>query len=192
MKKSFGIVLLIFSVGLVGCASIARDAHYANLAKEHDFEYFFPSNSFRRTFATIDEAYDFVKTLNAKFSNSVDKPSAKGLAAKLTGPGVTSDNPVTVGCFMNASSGDSIDLSKIDKPLETVLREANAATIVFLIFYNDRAVSIPDYHLKQGRVFTQGNAQYKSFRFNGNTYETTYPVNWGTDKAFQYLKGERD
>ncbi|MDR3341504.1 MAG: hypothetical protein LBT14_01725 [Treponema sp.] len=187
MKKIFRLFWVILTFGLVGCSSIS---HYADLANEYSFEYFFPSYSFHRTFSTIDEAYDFVNTASAKFSKSVNKSSAKGLAAKLIGPAVITDNPVAVGCFFRATNSNSdINLSKIDKPLEIVLRDAISATIVFLVFYNDRAVSISDYHLQEGYVYTS-NSQMEGFKSFGNSYETNYPVGWGIEKAFHYLKGE--
>ncbi|GHV49876.1 hypothetical protein AGMMS49579_02570 [Spirochaetia bacterium] len=191
MKKTFGIILMIFSLGLAGCASVARDAHYADLAKEHDFDYFFPSSNFSRSFPTTDEAYDFVKIATAKFSNSVNKSVAKGLAAKLDGPAVTTDNPVTVLCIMSAATpGGGVDLSKIEKPLEAVLRESTSVTLIFLVFYNDRAVSISKFYLEDNYVYSDGNSQVEKFYVNKNTYAAIYPVGWGIEKAFQYLKGE--
>jgi hypothetical protein len=192
MKKLLGIFFAILALGIIGCASLERDKYYAGLAEEHDFEYYFPSSNFNRTFSTPEEAYDFVKTAQAKFAKSVNKPLAKGLAARLTGPAVEQDQPVSIGCFMLASSGSNIDLTKIDKPLEAVLRESNSAAVVFLVFYQDRGVSIPSYYLKEGYVFTSGNAQISSFRSFGNTYEAEYSIGWGTEKAFSYLKKEID
>ncbi|MDR0997924.1 MAG: hypothetical protein LBL70_02565 [Treponema sp.] len=187
--NKLGIVLAVLVLGTSGCASTQ---YYANLAKEHDFEYYFPAHSFRRTFSSVEEAYDFVKTAQAKFTSSVDKSLAKGLVAKLTGPAPEQDKPVSIGCFMQANTGSSIDLSKIEEPLELVLRNANSATIVFLVFYGDRGVSIPSYYLKQGFVYTSGNSQIQSFRSFGNRYEAQYPIGWTTEKAFRYLRKEID
>lgn len=192
MKQLVGSFLVLLVLGTTGCASIGRNKYYADLAKAQDFEYFFPSSNFNRTFSTIEEAYDYVKTAQAKFSKSVDKPLAKGLAAKLTGPSVEQDKPVFVGCFMQASSASAIDLTKIDKPLEVVLRDATSAAVIFLVFYQDRGVSIPSYYLQSGYVFISGNAQISSFRSHGNSYEAEYPVGWGTEKAFSYLQQEID
>ncbi|MDR1970380.1 MAG: hypothetical protein LBQ46_00515 [Treponema sp.] len=186
MKAMVGIVLII---GLTGCASMSRDKHYADLAAEHDFSYYFPSRSFNRTFATLDEAYEFVNTATAKFAQTVNKPPAKGLAARLRGPVVSRDKPVALGCFMRASS---VDLAKIDRPLENVLRDANSASIVFLVFFNDRGTSISRYYLKPGYVYTSGNSQAENFNAFGNSYKAEYPIGWGTEKAFSYLKGEID
>jgi hypothetical protein len=190
MKKMAGILFVALVIGASGCASIGQDKYYVDLAKEHEFEYFFPSANFNRFFSTIEDAYDFVKTAQAKFSTSVNKPLAKGLAAKLIGPSVERDKPVSVGCLMQASSESSINLAKIDKPLELVLREATSASVIFLVFYQDRGVSIPSYYLKDGYVYTAGNAQPSSFRSFGNDYKAEYPVGWGTEKAFGYLKKE--
>lgn len=192
MKRLWGTFFVVLVLGTAGCASIGRDKYYAGLAEEHEFGYYFPSSNFNRTFSTVEEAYDFVKTAQAKFAKSVNKPLAKGLAAKLIGPSVERDKPVSIGCFMRANSGSNIDLTKIDEPLELVLSEARSALVVFLIFYQDRGVSIPSYYLKEGYVYTAGNAQIGSFRSFGNSYEAEYPLGWGTEKAFGYLRKELD
>jgi hypothetical protein len=185
--NKLGIVLAVMVLGTSGCASTQ---YYANLAKEHDFEYYFPAHSFNRTFSSVEEAYDFVKAAQAKFAGSVNKSLAKGLAAKLTGPTVERDEPVSIGCYMSAYGGSDIDLSTIEEPLELVLRNANSAIVVFLIFYEDRGVSIPSYYLKPGYVYTSGNSQVQSFRSFGNRYEAQYPIGWNTEKAFSYLRKE--
>jgi hypothetical protein len=195
MKRALGIALVVLIFGTSGCASAGRNKYYADLAKEHDFEYYFPSSAFNRTFSTIEEAYDFIKTAQAKFVKSVTKPLAKGLAAKFIAPPpppAEQGKSIAVGCFMMASSGPVIDLSKSDKPLELVLNEANSATVIFLVFYQDRGVSIPNYYLKDGYVFLSGNSQIQNFRFFGNAYKAEYPVGWGTEKAFSYLRKEID
>jgi hypothetical protein len=190
MKNTAGIVLAILILGTGGCTSLGSGKYYADLAKGQDFEYYFPQYSFNRTFSTIEEAYDFVKTAQAKFAKSVNKSLSKGIAAKLIGPPVEQDKPVSIGCFMQANSGSDIDLSKTGEPLETVLRNANSALVVFLVFYQDRGVSIPGFYLKQGYSYTAGNSQISSFRSFGNSYEAEYPVGWNTEKAFSYLRKE--
>jgi hypothetical protein len=192
MKKLSGIFFVIFALGITGCASMERNKYYADLAKEHEFEYYFPSSNFNRTFSTIEEAYDFVKTAQAKFSQSVNKPLVKGLAAKLIGPSVEQDVPVSLGCLIHANSGTDIELSNIDRPMESVLRDATSASIIFLVFYQNRGVSIPSYYLKEGYVYVLGNAQVPSFTYFGNNYKAEYPVGWGTEKGFSYLKKEID
>jgi hypothetical protein len=191
MKGLKGIVLLhVIMFGFTACASISNDIKYANLAAEHEFSYFFPSPDFTYGFSTIDEAYDFVYTAGVKFSKSTGKSSEKGLAAKLTGPAIQADNSVFVVGYIRASSANrDIDLSNIDKSLETVLREAVSATLVFLVFYNDRAVSISDFHLADGWTYSS-NSQIKVFGYRDNEYEAAYPIGWGREKAFRYLRGE--
>jgi hypothetical protein len=188
------IILLACLLALTGCSSMARSIHYADLAKEHDFAYFFPKSDSGRRFSTIDEAYDFVQTASIKFAKAVsNKNRNKGLGAKLFGPAIT-EAPVTVIYMVRASDmNGAIDLSKIDKPMDTVLRSAEDALLFFAIFYNDRAVSLSNYYLDpKYSGYTNGNAQVKEFGIAGNTYETQYPVGWGVDKVFQYLKGEID
>jgi hypothetical protein len=185
------ITLLIMAVAMSGCTSLSQNIQYKAAANENSFDYFFPSYQFDRTFSTIEEAYDYVNTARIKFSSAVNKPSVKGLAAKLSGPASNSAEHVYLHCFLDAVNLQSeVDLSKIDKPLEAVLKEAISVNCVFLIFYEGRATSIPDYHLKDGYIYTKGNAQQKTYSVNGNSYDATYPVGWGIDKAFQYLKGE--
>jgi hypothetical protein len=188
MKRSLELVFIGLIFSLVGCASSQHDRSYADMAKEHNFEYYFPSYSFNHTFSTIEEAYEFVNVAQIKFSKSVDKSAAKGLAAKLIGPTVENDKPVSVGCFVTAQDANvSIDLSKIDKPLETVLRNAISVSVVFLVFYQDRGVSISRFYLAQGYSYLS-NSQYNSFTYQRNTYKTDYPIGWGIEKAFGYLK----
>jgi hypothetical protein len=162
------------------------------MANEHNFEYFFPAHNFNRTFATLEEAYEFVNVAQAKFARSVNKPATKGLAAKLIGPAVANDNPVSVGCILSAQgTNDLIDLSIIDQPLETVVKNSISASIVFLVFYQDRGVSISKFYLAQGYRYIS-NSQYTSFTYQKNTYNTDYPIGWGIEKAFGYLRKEID
>jgi hypothetical protein len=165
---------------------------YADLAKEHDFEYFFPAADSAREFSTIDEAYEFVQTASAKFSQAVsNKNRNKGLGAKLFGPAITKA-PVIVVYWIRASNGtSSIDLSNIDQPMDAVLRKTADAKLFFVVFHNDRAVSLSNYYLDpRYSGYSNGNAQIKEFGVAGNTYEAKYPFGWGVDKVFQYLKGE--
>jgi hypothetical protein len=184
------IVPLAFLLALTGCSSM----RYAGLAKEHDFEYFFPASDVNRDFSTIDEAYEFIRTASVKFSQAVsNKNRNKGLGAKLFGPAITKA-PVTVIYLVRASNGNgSIDLSKIDQPMDAVLWNADDAKLFFVVFYNDRAVSLSNFYLDpRYSGYSDGNSQVKTFGLSGNTYEAKYPFGWGVDKAFQYLKGEID
>jgi hypothetical protein len=192
MKNS--IVLLTVLLALTGCSSMARGMYYADLAREHDFEYFFPAADSIREFSTIDEAYEFVRTASAKFSQAgSNKNRNKGSGAKFFGPALTRA-PVTVVYWVRASDlNGSIDLSKIDKPMDTVLRQAHDAILILVIFYNDRVVSLSNYYLDtRYSGYTNGNSQIKEFRLLGNTYEAKYPIGWSVDKVFQYLKREID
>jgi len=160
------------------------------LAKEISFESLFPVRSKTYYFADLDEAYDFVNIAQAKFTSSSGKKRAKGLSAKMIGPQVTGEKPVAVCYFLAANKeGSAIDLNKIEEPLEKVIKDAISATLVFMVFYEDRAAAISHYHLASGWSY-KSNSQYRYFNYNGTRYETKYPIGWGTDKAFSYLKKE--
>jgi len=192
MKRVWWMVIAVFAFSLAGCAAIQSDVRYSGLAKEQDFNYFFPSHSFTRTFADTEEAYDYVRTAQAKFSTSSGKSRAGGLAGKLSGPPVSGEQPVTVYCFMSAEDDkEVIDLDKIDKPLEVVMRNAIFAGVVFLAFYEDRQVSVSSFYLPSNYRF-RGNPQYSSYKFNDNTYSAEYPPNWSAAGAFSYLRKEID
>jgi hypothetical protein len=183
------LALVLLASGFSGCASMSRNAHYSKMAGEHDFDYFFPSSDFTRAFSTIDEAYDYVNAASIKFGRASSKSSAKGLAAKLTGSAPEADTPVSLVCYLRASDGSgAVDLSGRDNPMENALRRAVSATLVFLVFHNGKAVSISDFRLAQGWVYSSGNAQIEQFTVNETTYTAEYPVGWGIEKAFGYLK----
>jgi hypothetical protein len=183
------IVWFVLAFGLSGCASV----NYAGLAREQRFEAVFPSHNFTRNFATVDEAYDFVNMAREKFSQASSKIPRQGLAARLEGPVPGKEGPVSLVCLIGdvQDARGWIDLSKSEKPLETVLKEAVSASLVFLVFYNDRGVSISSFFLADGWVYTN-NSQIKRFEVLDNTYQADYPVGWGPKKAFSYLKGEVD
>ena len=196
MKNVFGIIMIFVILCFSGCATTSDGKNYSEMAKEKDFNYFFPYISDIRNFATIDEAYDFIKTAQIKFSSATGKSKAKGEAAKLNGPLVTQplvthEQPVVMGYFMQASTAsEHIDLSKIDKPLETVLRESVMAAAVFMVFYEDRGIVIPDLYLQNQYRFNTGQYRYESLSFNYERYNVDYPPGWNTEKAFSYLKKE--
>ena len=194
MKRVFGIILAIVVFCISGCATTEGGKDYRALARENSFDYFFPSASSTRYFSNLDEAYDFVNTAQAKFTSSSGKNKAKGLGAKLVGPKVVKEEPVTVYYFMDASRkvgnrGESFDLKEINEPLEKAIKDAIAASLVFMVFYEDRGVSLSNFHLASGWQYSN-NSQYKSFDFNNARYDADYPVGWGTDKAFSYLRKE--
>jgi hypothetical protein len=188
MKKIYGIVLVAVLLCISGCATAGKN--YTALAKEKSFDSFFPVPSTSFYFADLDEAYDFINTAHAKFTSSSAKKKAKGLAAKLVGPPVVKEQPVTVCYFILASNGkNEIDLAKINEPLEKVIRDAISATLVFMVFYQDRGTSLSNFHLADGWAFNS-NSQFRSFNYNKTNYEADYPVGWSINKAFSYLKKE--
>jgi hypothetical protein len=181
----------LFMSGFSACTSMSRGAQYSKTAGEHDFEYFFPSSDFSRSFSTIEEAYDYVGAASIKFARTSSKASPTGLAARLSGPDIARDAPVFLVCYIRASNANSaVDLSGKDKPMENAVRGSVSATLVFLVFYNGRAVSISDFRLAQGWRYSDGNSQIKRFSDGDNTWNAEYPAGWGIDKAFAYLKGE--
>jgi hypothetical protein len=192
MKKIYRIILaaafFVFSAG----AATANGKDYTALAKGISFESIFPAHSNIYIFADLDEAYDFVNIAHAKFTQSSGKKRAQGLSAKLIGPPVIADKPVTAGYILAASKNNKpVDLSKIDGSLEKVIKDATSAVIIFLVFYGDRGVSISNYHLPSGYRY-DSNWQVPYFNYNNTRYETKYPFGWGTDKAFSYLRKEID
>jgi hypothetical protein len=162
------------------------------MAKEQTFDYFFPKPSFYRSFATIEDAYDYIKTAQLKFSSAAGKPRVKGLGAKLIGPPPASgEQPVTVVCYLLASTANSsIDLSDTSRPMEETIKRAISALQVFMVFYEDRGISLPNYYLNSKYQYTSGNAQPQQFKFKDITYDTDYPIGWDTEKAFSYLRKE--
>jgi len=190
MKKAFGIILVIAALCISGCATAEGKKDYTALAKEKGFDSFFPSPSSTFYFADLDEAYDFVNTAQAKFAISSGKSKAKGLAAKLIGPPVIKGKPVTVTYFMQAfTQSGSIDLDKRSDPLEKAIRNALSATLVVMVFYQDRGVSLSNFHLASGWRY-DNNSQFQYFNYNDARYDADYPRGWGTDKAFSYLRKE--
>jgi hypothetical protein len=197
MKKICGIMLVsALFCAFSGCAILdskkGNGKDYSALAKEKSFESFFPVPTRSYYFDNFDDAYDFVQTAQAKFTQSSGKSKAKGLGAKLTGPAVTGQKAVTVCYFLQAYDGkNAVDLNKIDKPMEKVIKDSPSVGLFFLLFYKDRAASLSNFYLASGWQYNS-NSQYKTFTYNSKTYETEYPVGWGIDKVFSYLKKEID
>jgi hypothetical protein len=194
MKKICGIMLVLAFFTFSGCAILdslkGNGKDYSALAKEKSFESFFPVRSKDYTFDTLDEAYDFVQTAQAKFTQSSGKSKAKGLGAKLSGPKVTGRKPVTVCYYLEAFDGKNVvDLNKINEPLEKVIKDSPSVALCFLIFYKDRAASLSNFHLASGWRFNS-NSLDKFFTYNGQRYDAEYPIGWTIDKVFNYLKEE--
>ena len=193
MKIVYGISILILVLSFFGCASIQSDNYYANLAKEKEFSYYFPSHSFSISFETTEEAYDYVRAAKAKFAASSGKPLTKGLNSKLIGPAISGSEPVTVICMLHAQTRtEAYDLSAIEEPLESVVHKAVSSVVLMFVFNEDRAVSLPSYYLQKGYVYSSANQQISSFTIGENAYSTEYPVAWSVEKAFGYLRKETD
>jgi hypothetical protein len=188
-----GMLAVLAGFALTGCASLSGGGGgYNELAKAHDFDYFFPASDFEKTFSTIEGAYEFVKTASLKFQENVgDKRRDKGLAARLVGPAV-SKAPVTVLCWTRASnSSGSIDFQKTEEPMDTVLRKAESVLLFFVVFYDGRAVSLSNFYLdRRYDGYSDGNEQVKKFGLYGDTYEADYPIGWTIERAFSYLRKE--
>jgi hypothetical protein len=182
-------ILALFTIGFVAAEKGKKPADIAN---EHEFSYFFPSSSSSKTFSSLDEAYDHISGAQYKLKKAIRLNRAKGLAARLTGPTITDSQAVILTYFITATnSTGGIDLSKAGSGLEASLKDLISVSCVFMVFYGDRAASISDFYIKEGYQFNS-NAQYKAFNFAGNEYKTDYPTGWGLEKAFEYLKKERD
>jgi hypothetical protein len=194
MKNLRWVVAAVWAVWLGGCASLEQERRYAALAEAQRFADIFPAPDFYRQFSALDEAYDYINTASIKFARSIgNKRREKGLGAKLIGPPLPVHIPVAVVCLIRASDGvgNSIDLSGKDKPMDTALQQAEDAILVFLVFAGDRAASISRFYLDpKWSGYSNGNAQIQRFTVWENTYETDYPVGWGIEKAFQYVRGE--
>ena len=193
MKFVFRRIIIFLALAFCVCASAAGKENYTALAKEHPFEYFFPSSNFTKTFSSIDDAELYINTATRKFDQSSYKKRAKGLGARLKGPAIK-NAPVTVVCMMFAidKKMNRIDLTtKNTNDLPDALRQAISATLVFCVFSNDRAASLSNYYLAQGYKYTS-SSNMQSFTISGNRYDAEYPVGWNIDKAFKYLRKEID
>jgi hypothetical protein len=191
MKNVWKVLLIIAVLCLCGCAS-QGGTDYASKAKEQEFSYFFPQPFFVRSFATLEEAYDYIKTAQVKFASAAGKPRVKGLVGKLIGPPVSGENPVTVFCGLNAQDAKSasIDLTDTSKPMEESIKKAISSLEIFMVFYGDRGIVIPNFFLDSGYQYSSGNTQFQQFSFNNNTYDTDYPVGWNIEKGFGFLRKE--
>ena len=189
--KSFALTCLIV-LSITGCASMQQQQYYAKQANSHSFDYYYPSYSGVHSFATVDEASDFINAAYLKLARVSNKRAVQGLSARLIGPEVSGKEPVTVAYFLVASDqGARIDLTKSKEPLEDSLRKAVSVASIFLVFSGDRGASISKFFLPDGWMYNS-NSQYESFNFNDQTYKTDYPVGWGPDNAIKYLKKEID
>jgi len=197
IKHISAILLIAFYV--MGCASNTGGTNYSELAKEEPFELFFPSASFKVSFFTIEEAYDYFNKSDKKFAQTVRglRSGKVRFVGKLTGP-MPKDDPVTIVCWVYArdSRGKEVDFSKITEPLETFLKKTNSlddVVLTYCIFYGDRAVVIPKYFLNQKYSgYTDGSNQIKSYYLGEIYYQADYSLGASIENAFQYLRKERN
>ena len=193
MKKLLGVTLVVAVLLLSNCSSLKRNVHYSDLAMEQEFSQLFQSHSFIKTFTEPEEAYDYVKTAQVKFMTTSGKSKAKGLAAKLNGPSVVEQQPVTVYCRIGAQGTNGyIDFSKDSRSLESIVRSSVSAELIFMVFFGDRGIALPSFYLKSGYVYTSHNDQVDVYYFGNNKYDAAYPPAWSAEKAFSYLRKEID
>ena len=190
MKKSSVVIFIFTTIMIFTLCGCAGQANYLKLAKEHDFLYFFPRAASSFDFDTLDEAYDYIRTAQAKFATSANKPLAKGVPGKLSGPEMVLEKPVRVFYYLQASSDRTINLDTSGN-VEQAIRDARSATVVFLVFYESRAISLASYYLQSGWVYNTAN-QHTYFPIGSETFDVEYPVMWSNEKAFRYLRGETD
>jgi hypothetical protein len=190
MKNLLLAVSVVFI--FISCSTVSTKNEIDDTLDKYPFEHYFPGPSNNFSFDSIDEAYNYVNSATQKISHDCDKQSAKGLAAKLLGPTVKGDKPVSVSYFLVIyDHGSYLDLSKPGINIRETVKNSIATTCVFLIFYGERGVSISDYYLK-GDYRYSSNSQYESFNYNHAKYIAKYPIGWGIDKSFKYLKKEID
>lgn len=202
--KIIGKMALIIAVLclLCGCAVFqgvfqsGDKTDYKSKAQEHEFSYFFPKSSFTRSFATLEDAYDYVRTAQAKFAGTAGKPRAKGLTGKLIGSPPSPESsrqPVTVACELAAAiPGNNIDLTDTSAPMEEKIRKAISAVDLFMVFTKDRGILMQDFYLHSDYTFNDGNRQVGAFEYKKVIYQPNYPIGWNAEKAFSYLRGEID
>ncbi|HPO03538.1 MAG TPA: hypothetical protein PL077_09360 [Treponemataceae bacterium] len=182
---------VIFIAVVLGPAA-AQKKKAAEYAKENDFSFFFPEYKYTRNFTDIDEAYDHIEASMHKLKKTIGMPKAKGLAAKLIGPERADKKPISVSYFLSASdSNGAVNVHKEGSGIESSLKNLITASIVYVVFCDDRAVSISEFYIKDGYRFSS-NSQPKKFTFGKDEYSAEYPFGWGLGKAFEYLKKERD
>jgi len=190
MKKIVAISLVILVLCISGCVTGGGEGkNYSEMAREKEFSYFFPSTSGNWNFATLEDAYDYVRTAQMKFSSASGKNKVKTGTAKLSGPAIKMDQPVRVQYRMGANNANGDSLFS-GRSVEAAVKEAISANLVFLVFHDDRSVLIPNIHLQNNYRYSTGAAKYDYFTIDNNRYETDYPPAWDLEKAFRYLRKE--
>jgi hypothetical protein len=164
-----------------------QNSRYAEIAKNNSFSYFFPSTFSSRTFSTVEEASDFINAAQIKLSHTTRKNPAKGLPGKLIGPSIKGDKPITVINILGASGTSAdVDLEHTTKSLEENLTDAISVSCLFLVFTQDRGISLSKFLLKDGYQYTT-NSQIEWYQVGGTKYQVTYPLGWTADAALKYL-----
>ncbi|WP_028973548.1 hypothetical protein [Spirochaeta cellobiosiphila] len=190
MKKL--LLLTITSFMFFSCSSIQKEKTYANLTKGTELSDYFPNSSGVLYFDNLDDAYEYINSAEYKLKKTINKKKQKGLPAILEGPKVKSDSPVTVAYFLSAMNHLSQEVT-LDSPnidLEQVLRRSVSVTNVFMIFVDDKAISLSAFYLKSGYRYSNSYSQYQKMSFNKEVYLADYPRGWDIDDAFEYLKVE--
>jgi hypothetical protein len=191
MKKFLGIGVVFLGFFLVSCASIQNQAAYDKTAREHEFGYYFPSSTGTLAFNDIDSAYDFLNEATEKFRQAGLKRRAQGLSGIVNGPyPETGENKVEAGYFIFAYGTSGVNVISEESgiaEIENILKDSIGSYLGFVVFYENRAVVISNYYLKDRYVYNS-NSQPNYIEYNGNSYEANYPIGWTMDRAFRYLK----
>jgi len=159
------------------------------MADSHPLVYYFPQLQYVRDFYSINDAYDFINEAFEKIESVSGKTAEKGLAARLVGQSMPANNSLIVVSQIVAFRGNkAIDMSKMSiEEIEEQLKNAISVYCLFMVFYEGRGVSISRYYLKKNYRYVN-NAQQKTFILDGIEYKADYPIGWGVEKAFLYLK----
>jgi hypothetical protein len=187
--KMFFVFFVLVPFLFCNCASISEQMNYEKEARQHEFEYYFPSISGERVFADLDLAYAYMNEAIAKFDQISGKTKAKGGGAILNGP-PQSDQSVRIVYFMNAfgQSGQST-LTATTTNVQQELRASIGTVLVFLIFVGDKSGCQSCYYLKDGYVFSN-NSYATAFNAYGNKYTADYRVGWTLKNVYEYLKAQ--
>lgn len=185
MKKLW-LILTLALIPIIFAFADTNEGKYNNKG----FDYFFPKFSQSLVFDTLDDAKNFINAGLSNMEGSIRKSRQKGLGAKLSGAEIKSEKPVTVTYFFNAYSNNKpVDLVNTKNPLQKELGNATVVVCVFLIFYEDRGVSITNYYIAD-RYHFNSNGQIESFKYRGNEYKADYPFGWGLNNAIAYLNNK--
>jgi hypothetical protein len=190
MKISIQAFVVLTVLVFGSCTSMQNQIKYENVAKQNEFDKYFPSASGEFTFSNSDEAYDYINEALAKFAQTSGKRRAKGLAATLTGPAIRLGQAQTkVVYFINMFGGDGNNVltgKENKEELQGLAKSTVGSYTAFLVFYKGKAVVITCYFLKEGYVFNNNSFQ-TNFKYASGDYKADYPIGWTAEKAFAYL-----